>query len=227
MKNGELHLQREGRKPSRSLSRATLFGDSTPESPWREVSAHLTKEGRLVMFEYERPRATSGGEKTLARRSAGVSPTVAMQSNTSLLNGSQLSSRGRPRAVLNVDLPQMMRADIEVLHESLVHRRFAFSITTSQKRYVLAALSPSERDQWVLLLKQYCSDNVRASPGNECRSVVTLNIEVQEARYLAPYDVYCEILVDSVKRAQTATRSKSTGAFWGELFTFPCVLANV
>ncbi|KAI9020152.1 Rho GTPase activation protein, partial [Phycomyces nitens] len=109
---------------------------------------------------------------------------------------------------------------IYVLSESVYTRSNCFAIFISPLEMIHISVStPQERDQWIVLLKFFCTFSHRYGR--------TLSIAIQEGKNihmnskgLECSELYCDLLVDNEKRGVTGKLKKTATPFWRENFVF-------
>jgi hypothetical protein len=165
----------------------------------------LSKDSRLVFFEYDKDSSSGASANSGEGRGSG--------SRGSLGRKPLLT-----KVVASVDISTLENHSIQATHESVTGRRHSFSVQTKERTIYLSATSSIERDEWVLICNKHLFH--KNQDPNKLRTAVSIFFEIQEARGLSNSDIYAEIKVDELLVAVTSTKYKSSTPYWGEEFTF-------
>lgn len=133
LKGGELYVQ----KGAKSGSNRTLSGASKTEilsssaQDWKRVYATLTKDSRLVLFDYDKDIS---GKSSISKKPLLTKVSV------------------------SVDISSLEPHTILATDATVSGRRHTFSLTTKERTYYLSASTAFERDEWLLLCNRLLND---------------------------------------------------------------------
>lgn len=97
---------------------------ATNPSDWKRVYCTLSKDSRLVIFDYDK-EMTKG---TVSKKQLLVTKVAA-----------------------SIDIASLEDHSIQEVHESITGRRCSFGIVTKERTFYLSASTGLDRDEWVLL----------------------------------------------------------------------------